>query len=104
MRSFLCFGRADAYGLDRRPLPLDYLSVLQRRIEDILAEENALSLKDLKVNGRDLMELGLPSGPLLGVILDQLLETVLDDPGMNSREKLLPLAGNLYEELRSRDS
>ncbi|WP_319414944.1 HD domain-containing protein [Marispirochaeta aestuarii] len=96
--------RADAYGLDRRPLPLDYLSVLQRRIEDILAEENALSLKDLKVNGRDLMELGLPSGPLLGVILDQLLETVLDDPGMNSREKLLPLAGNLYEELRSRDS
>jgi poly(A) polymerase/tRNA nucleotidyltransferase (CCA-adding enzyme) len=96
--------RADAYGLDRRPLPLDYLSALQRRIDLVLTDENALSLKDLKVNGRDLMELGLPAGPLLGVVLDQLLETVLDDPNMNSRDKLLPLAKNLYEELRSRDS
>jgi len=39
----------------------------------------------------------------MGVVLEQLLETVLDDPGMNSREKLIPLAKEIYRRIASRE-
>ncbi|WP_319561373.1 HD domain-containing protein [Marispirochaeta sp.] len=104
LENLIMLRRADSYGLERRPLPLEYVKTLQSRITGLLSDEAAVKLKDLAVNGSDLMEQGIPAGPLLGVILDQLLETVLDDPEMNTREKLIPLAKNLYRELRSRES
>jgi hypothetical protein len=95
--------QADAYGMERRRRDLPYLPEMKSRIETLLAREDALSLRDLAVDGNDLKALGIPRGPLLGVILNELLETVLDDPEMNSREKLLNLAGNLYEEFKARE-
>jgi len=35
---------------------------------------------------------------MLGVVLEALLETVLDDPAQNTREQLLEIAGRFYEE------
>jgi tRNA nucleotidyltransferase (CCA-adding enzyme) len=92
---------ADAYGMERRNQDLPYLPEMKARIDALLAREDALSLRDLVVDGNDLKAQGIPRGPLLGVILNQLLETVLDDPEMNSREKLLNLAVSLYEELKA---
>jgi poly(A) polymerase/tRNA nucleotidyltransferase (CCA-adding enzyme) len=34
----------------------------------------------------------------MGLILNDLLETVLDDPSQNSREKLLEIAAKIYEQ------
>ena len=42
--------------------------------------------------------LALPPGPQVGLILEFLLESVLEDPRMNSREKLLEIARRFYEE------
>jgi putative nucleotidyltransferase with HDIG domain len=67
----------------------------RRRIETVLAKGSVLSLKDLAVNGRDLMELGVRPGRYIGIILNELLEAVGDDPGLNNREKLLEIAGNI---------
>jgi tRNA nucleotidyltransferase (CCA-adding enzyme) len=51
------------------------------------------------VDGRDVMEaLGISPGPLVGVILEELLETVLADPEQNNKEMLLRIARRLYEE------
>jgi hypothetical protein len=76
------------------------LNDLERRIKSVLQEETALTTKDLAINGRDLMtELNLAPGPHIGVILAELLETVLDDPEMNSRELLLNIARK-YSETR----
>ncbi|MFH1386738.1 MAG: HD domain-containing protein, partial [bacterium] len=70
----------------------DYLVELQKRIDKIIAEENALHIRDLKVNGLDVMEaLKVKPGPKVGEILDALLEKVLDDPALNTREILLAL-------------
>ena len=78
---------------------LNELTAFSRHIDRILAEEAAFSLRDLAVNGKDLMrELQLPPGRHIGVILNELLETVLDDPSMNTREILIPLALRFYEE------
>jgi tRNA nucleotidyltransferase (CCA-adding enzyme) len=46
-------------------------------------------LRDLAITGDDLIELGIEPGPGLGRALQQLLETVVDDPTLNTREQLL---------------
>jgi tRNA nucleotidyltransferase (CCA-adding enzyme) len=46
-------------------------------------------LQDLAVDGSDLLELGYPEGPELGHTLDSLLDAVVDDPSLNTREQLL---------------
>ena len=45
-------------------------------------------LRDLAVDGSDLLELGFSEGPLLGKALEQLLEEVVEEPAHNTREWL----------------
>ena len=87
--------RADAYGMAAEVPPQDLLLPLVKRIEETLAQSRALSLKDLAVSGNDLKALGILPGKHMGIILKELLETVLDDPALNTREKLLEIAGKL---------
>ena len=78
----------------------DFLPTEQLRahVEKVLAEGAALSTKDLKINGRDLMtELGVKPGPVLGRILEGLLDDVLTDTARNEREWLLVRAKELAE-------
>ena len=63
-----------------------------RKIAEILAENACLRLKDLAVNGKDLMELGIPAGQRLGQCLNNLLEQVLDEALPNERAALLAAA------------
>jgi tRNA nucleotidyltransferase (CCA-adding enzyme) len=71
------------------------LEALRQRIERVLAGSGALRVRDLAVDGRDVMEsLGIGPGPAVGEMLEALLEEVLEDPGGNTRERLLErLAG-----------
>ena len=54
-------------------------------------EGNALSIKELAINGRELKELGVEPGPQMGEILRSLLDAVLEDPELNTKEKLKEL-------------
>ena len=58
------------------------------RINAELDKENALSLKDLNIDGKKLIELGIPTGPAIGKILNTLLEEVIEDPSLNNEEYL----------------
>lgn len=97
---------ADMYGKYNMPIQIkesnacDLLIQLQDRINKIQEENSAFTLKSLAVSGKDLMEIGIPSGRLIGKILDSLLETVLDDPKQNSKDVLLNIAKNLYEQMK----
>jgi len=89
--SLFALRKADAKAMERE-IESGYLKELQSRIDKIIAEENALHIKDLKVKGEDVMrELNIPPGPKVGQVLESLLEKVLDDPSLNTREKLLEL-------------
>lgn len=69
-----------------------YLKELQKRINKIVKEENALHVSDLSVDGRDVMKvLNIPPGPKVGEMLNFLLEKVLDEPKLNKRKILLAL-------------
>jgi len=61
--------------------------------ERILAERHPLASKDLAVSGKDLIDvLAQPPGPAIGRLIAILLERVLDDPLLNTRDQLLELA------------
>ncbi|HTA21366.1 MAG TPA: HD domain-containing protein, partial [Polyangia bacterium] len=65
------------------------LGELKRRITEVAASDAALRVTDLAINGQDVMRVtGMPPGREIGVILERLLELVLDDPSLNTREKL----------------
>jgi len=58
--------------------------------------EKVLSLKNLKIDGNDLIiYLGLKEGPQLGIILNKLFENVLDNPLLNHKFILLDIANKL---------
>ena len=83
---------ADAYGMAKiEPSPASLLPLIDR-VNTILAEKKALSLKDLAISGKDLINQGIEPGKRMGFILNELLEAVLDDPELNTREKLLEIA------------
>ncbi len=67
---------------------MDQFPRLRKLIAEIEAENACLSLKDLAVNGNDLMALGL-SGREIGQALNRLLELVLDEQAENEKDALL---------------
>ena len=73
--------------IDTRPL-----EELAHRVREHLSADSAVSIGDLAVNGRDLMEAGIPPGPAMGVVLRELLNAVLDDPTLNTKPRLLEIA------------
>jgi tRNA nucleotidyltransferase (CCA-adding enzyme) len=67
-----------------------YLEEMRARIERVLAASSALTVADLAVDGRDVMEaLGIEPGREVGETLGRLLEEVLERPALNRREALL---------------
>lgn len=95
---------ADIYGMHKVPVRMHDTAVcgklleLRERVDGVLRQKSAMGLKDLAVNGGDLIALGVPAGKKMGAILRELFEAVTDDPAMNSRDALLALAKNLWEE------
>lgn len=74
------------------PDKLHQLSEAKTLSKEILALNQCVLLKDLAVNGSDLIHAGFPSGKTMGEILNALLEHVLEYPEDNVRENLLALA------------
>jgi len=66
--------------------------------QEILDEENCFSLKDLKISGNDLIQLGVEKGPNIGIILSELLNLVIDEKLENDKEKLLAEANKIIKE------
>lgn len=81
-----------AQSMYKREEKLDELEKLARIYEQIKAEGQCFSLKDLAVTGQDLIALGMKPGPQIGTLLGQLLEIVLEDPSANTKENLLSVA------------
>jgi len=84
--------RCDSFAFAAEEPPPDLLLAFQNRIDDVMARGRLLSLKDLAVSGHDLIAAGAAPGRGLGVILKRLLEAVMEDPALNTKEKLLELA------------
>lgn len=69
-------------------------------LDEVLSEETCFTLKDLAVNGGDLISIGYKSGKELGSVLNTLLQMVINEEIINDKEILLFEAGNLLVEKR----
>jgi poly(A) polymerase/tRNA nucleotidyltransferase (CCA-adding enzyme) len=91
--------RADRIGNGKKRGPSRTMEKLQQRIHYVLEEANAISVKDLDINGRDIMDaFSIQPGRIIGDLLNFLLEHILDHPGDNTRERLLALAEGFLRE------
>ncbi len=88
---------ADAESNSSSEFNPEEITELQNRISKVLKEDMAFKVSDLKVTGDDLAGIGINKGPEMGKILNNLLEMCLDDPLVNTKEKLLKEAKNLLE-------
>ncbi|UCB47285.1 MAG: HD domain-containing protein [Spirochaetota bacterium] len=85
--------KADRIGNGLKQGDSNSVRALKKRIEKVIEEENAITVKDLAVNGHDIMStFSLNPGPLIGKILSNLLEVILDDPDKNTKKNLLAIA------------
>ena len=92
LRRLIALKRAD--NLAQAPAYWDRQRELDKAeaiLDSLLAENACMSLGQLAVNGRDLLELGL-SGPEVGAMLERLLDAVLEGELPNSRDSLLDAA------------
>ena len=82
----------------KREEKLKKLSDIDILYKEVLESNCCVSLKNLSVNGKDLIGLGYPSTPVLGQELGKLLDRVIEEPTLNSKDILLELA---REDLRN---
>ncbi|MGV8906937.1 MAG: CCA tRNA nucleotidyltransferase [Acetobacterium sp.] len=74
---------------------LKNLEIIQRLLAEIIAGNECFSRKDLRVNGNDLIAMGIKDGQAIGRILELLLDMVIDEALENNREILLEKAKEL---------
>lgn len=99
----LSLALADNSSKKRESQNLDYYHELEAMVAELEVKDWALKVKDLEVDGNDLIEhLGLvdQERPLLGRILEELLVLCLQDPETNTRPRLLELAKGIYQQVR----
>lgn len=73
----------------KKPEKLQYVDAYEKLYEEIIGQKQCLSVRDLAVNGVDLLEAGVPQGRAVGECLQQLFEQVLEKPERNTREYLM---------------
>ncbi len=66
-------------------------------LEEVLEDEPAFTVKDLRLNGRDLMEMGMKPGPAMKEVLETLLSAVQEEQLENTHEALSARAAQLLE-------
>lgn len=71
---------------------------IRQLIDEIQSENACLSIKNLAINGSDLIDLGFAPGKKLGACLQQLLEQVLDEKLSNDRDALLETAEKILSQ------
>ena len=100
--NFLKFKQADAEAhllIAGTNLAVDAISICKNRFIKFITTREPMTIKALAINGNDLIEAGIKKGPSIGFILQQLLLKVLDDPELNTKEKLLELTKEINKDI-----
>jgi tRNA nucleotidyltransferase (CCA-adding enzyme) len=101
MEALFAVKRADtlAQSLYCREEKLHYVDAYEQQYRQICSQNECVQKKDLAINGRDLIAMGMEPGREIGEVLDSLFEQVLDAPELNTREQLLELAHKMLTPL-----
>lgn len=64
---------------------------IQMLLDDVLQEKECFTLKELAINGKDLIQYGVPEGKTIGTVLNTLLTMVIDGEISNDKDSLLQM-------------
>ena len=79
---------------------LDQIADAEEIAKNLAEQKPCLSLRELQINGRTLMDIGIPQGRKLGAVLTQLLDEVIDGVTKNTQEALTTRAREIYSEMK----
>jgi tRNA nucleotidyltransferase (CCA-adding enzyme) len=101
----LALARADSLAKGRDVSEeLAALDRLAARIEQVRRQGGALGVRDLAIDGNDVMRhLQIAPGPIVGNVLEELLQRVLERPELNQRDSLLQAADEVAQRLAARN-
>jgi tRNA nucleotidyltransferase (CCA-adding enzyme) len=74
---------------------LQELEEVKLRLTEIIMDNEAFKISDLAINGNDMIELGYKPSKELGNALSTILEMVIDDPTLNTKNQLQEIASKL---------
>lgn len=102
LRALLRLKEADTWAQapEMRAEKIEHIKQVEQFLSEIEAENACFTLKNLAVNGDDLMSIGIPQGKLLGLILNQLLTGVMDEVFPNDKAVLLEQAVKISKQQR----
>ena len=79
---------------------LDQIADAEEIAKNLAVQKPCLSLRELQINGRTLMDIGIPQGRKLGAVLAQLFDEVIDGVTKNTQEALTTRAREIYREMK----
>ena len=82
-----------AYHLEQRRQVIAHMEAMYA---EIIEQKQCLKLSELAIGGKDLIAIGVKPGPDMGRILKALLDRVLEEPELNTREQLLAIVKESY--------
>ncbi len=90
LREILELKRADNIGTGNiSDELLEKFDHIAEHLEEIISSQECFTLSDLDITGNDIMDAGIPEGPEVGRILEDLLEHVIDEDLPNEKDVLL---------------
>ena len=93
--------RADILGQSgyQQEKKLKVLDEVTSIFQEVKRNHDCLTIKDLNIDGVDLIRNGIPAGKRMGLILERLLDMVIEEPKLNQRVILLELAKKINDVL-----
>ena len=97
---FIMIRKADIAGQSdyNKDISLENVEKLISMRDEVVESSQCLTIADMRIKGRDLIQQGMTPGPQLGEMLNRLLDEVLEDPELNEYEILLQRAKELMKE------
>lgn len=85
-----------AHNIKYRQTRIEQVGQIYDLAVEISKSGEAFSIKDLAINGRDIIALGFSQGPIIGEKLNYLLDMVIEGKVKNERETLINMAKSKY--------
>jgi len=76
---------------------LEYVDSIENMYIELRNKNHCLALKDMAINGHDLIDMGFREGREVGRVLSKLFKKVLDNPSLNEKNTLKELAKGMFQ-------
>jgi len=89
LKKALAFNKSSLYNIE----------TIEKNIKALMLEDFPHNIKELCIKGDDLLSIGIKKGPIIGQLLNKLLDIVLEEPSKNNKDVLIKIALKMASEL-----